>query len=191
MKKSKKYTLYQWILLGLWFLIAFPMMYYLKKEEIDGEIYFIILMGISIVLLAPSYYFEKKAKKFAKEELEIQVAKEKEEAKKQLFERAQINNINNLMYELYSGNEPIINELLEKYDLEMEYLYDEESQEDWFYIESREFKKKASEYYVFELSGEGKISSDHHDGIDISSKSHEEMVEIIANDIKEFFSDGE
>ena len=27
---------------------------------------------------------------------------EKEEAKKQLFERVQINNINNLMYELYS-----------------------------------------------------------------------------------------
>ena len=127
-------------------------------------------------------------KKVEKDENRLQAIKEKEEAKKVLFERSQINSITNLMYELYFGNEPRINELLELYNLEMDYIYDEETKEDWFYIESKDcINKSVDDIYLLELCSDGVITLGENEFSNISSKSYNEMVDIIVDNIKEFF----
>jgi hypothetical protein len=188
MKESKKYKIIEFIAITLWFIaVAISMMVFKSNEESE-DVMIIITIVASVVLFPIAIYFENKAKKVEKEENRLQAIKEKEEAKKLLFERSQINNVINLMYELYFGNEPRINELLELYNLEMDYFYDEETKEDWFYIESKDcVNKSVDDIYLLELCSDGVITLGENEFSNISSKSYEEMVDIIVNNIKEFF----
>ena len=188
MKESKKYKMIEFICIAIWFIVVAISMMVFKINEESEDVMIIITLVASVILFPIAIYFENKAKKVEKEENRLQLIKEKEEAKKLLFERSQINNVTNLMYELYFRNEPRINELLELYDLEMDYFYDEETKEDWFYIESKDcVNKSVDDIYLLELCSDGVITLDENEFSNISSKSYEEMVEIIVDNIKEFF----
>lgn len=188
MKESKKYKMIEFICIVIWFIVVAISLALYKKNEDNEDIMIIITIVASVILFPIAIYFENKAKKIEKEENRLQLIKEKEEAKKLLFERSQVNNVINLMYELYFGNEPRINELLELYNLEMDYFYDEETKEDWFYIESKDcVNKSVDDIYLLELCSDGVITLDENEFSNISSKSYEEMVEIIVDNIKEFF----
>lgn len=188
MKESKKYKMIEFICIAIWFIVVAISMMVFKINEESEDVMVIITIVASVILFPIAIYFENKAKKVEKEENRLQLIKEKEEAKKLLFERSQINNVTNLMYELYFRNEPRINELLELYDLEMDYFYDEETKEDWFYIESKDcVNKSVDDIYLLELCSDGVITLDENEFSNISSKSYEEMVVIIVDNIKEFF----
>ena len=112
MKESKKYKMIEFICIAIWFIVVAISMMVFKSNEESEDVMIIITIVASVILFPIAIYFENKAKKVEKEENILQAIKEKEEAKKLLFERSQINNVTNLMYELYFGNEPRINELL-------------------------------------------------------------------------------
>jgi hypothetical protein len=191
MSELKKYKLIEFLIAFGYLGILVIIMLLMKKELLDDNIGGIIFIILTIIFSIIAYSIDKKLKKLNKEERECEAQKENEEMKKKLFERSSVNNIVNMMYELYSGNSNELNEVLTRYDLMMEYIYDDERNEDWFYIENREFPKKKNQFYVFELSGEGKVTLEKHEHLDVSNMSYNELVEYIVNDIKTFFNEEE
>ena len=191
MSELKKYKLIEFLIAFGYLGILVIIMLLMKKELLDDNIGGIIFIILTIIFSIIAYSIDKKLKKLNKEERECEAQKENEEMKKKLFERSSVNNIVNMMYELYSGNSNELNEVLTRYDLMMEYIYDDERNEDWFYIENREFPKKKNQFYVFELSGEGKVTLKKHEHLDVSNMSYNELVEYIVNDIKTFFNEEE
>jgi hypothetical protein len=191
MSELKKYKLIEFLIAFGYLGILVIIMLLMKKELLDDNIGGFMFIILTIIFSIIAYSIDKKLKKLNKEERECEAQKENEEMKKKLFERSSVNNIVNMMYELYSGNSNELNEVLTRYDLMMEYIYDDERNEDWFYIENREFPKKKNQFYVFELSGEGKVTLEKHEHLDVSNMSYNELVEYIVNDIKTFFNEEE
>ena len=188
MTELKKYKLIQ-TLITFGYLACLLLVGYLGKKQIIGDtILIIVFVVITVAILPYMLYVDKKVNKLKKEEFEESLKKEKEEMKRKLFERSQVSDIVNTMYELYSGNCSQLNELLEKHNLSMEYLYDEDENSDWFYIESN-YDKNLKDIYILELSGEGKISLGKDESFDVSNMSYEEIVQYIVNDINKFYSE--
>lgn len=185
MNESRKYKIYETILLIVWFILVGILVKKFDNENLEQTPFLIIFAVISVIFVALVNWCENKVKKIKEEENKIKEAKEKEEAKKKLFERSQTNNITNLMYELYYGNNLVINELLTKYDLEMDYMYDDEENEDWFTIENKIYKKK--QFYSLSLTNNGTLYLENEE-LNVSSKSYDEIIELIIKDINDFFN---
>jgi hypothetical protein len=185
MKDSRKYKIYEAVILILWFVILGILAKKLDSECLEQTPFLVILCIISIVFIVLVSLCDNKLKKIKEEENKIEEAKEKEESKKKLIERSQINNITNLMYELYFGNNLTINELLNRYDLEMDYMYDDEEDEDWFEIVSKVYKKKL--FYSLSLTTNGTLYLEKEE-LNVSSKTYDEIIELMAKDINDFFN---
>lgn len=181
----KKYKLCQTIVLLIFVLSLGIIASIWNNEIINDTVFFILFGAISVVFIGLANVLENKIQKLKAEEERVRLALEKEENKKLLFTRSQINNILNLMYELYNGHNSTINELLTQYDLVMDYYYDEEEKEDWFSIESKVYKKK--QFYSISFSNNGDMYLNDEE-INVSTYTEEEILNIIIKDINDFFN---
>lgn len=191
MSKIRKFQIIEWVILIIYIGIILVFAKIEGNKPILESAFLIPLIIITVIMVVAAVYLENKVSKLKNIEKEEKLAKEKENTKKTLFERSQFNDMVNMMYQLYIGSSNEVNELLDKHNLEMDYLYDDEEDEDWFYIESKMYDRKLKEIYIFELSGDGRIILDNNEEVDMSSKTFDELVEFIVNDIKTFFKEEE
>lgn len=193
MNELKKYNTVYYVIGAIYFVAIVVCLILIKQEVVVEEKVLFIPLGILTAICLPIIgWLESKIKKLKKIKQEEDLLKEKEENKKKLFERSQLNNIVNTMYELYNGSSEEINRLLEEHNLAMDYFYDDEENEDYFVIEPKSYLDvKQDEIYIFDLSGKGIIELENGNTLDYSSKSYKEIEEFIINDINKFFSEEE
>ena len=192
MDKLKKYNIIYYVIGAVYFAFIVVCLILIKQEVVQEKVLFIPLGILTAICIPIIGWLESKIKKLRKIKQEENLLKEKEENKKKLFERSQLNSIVNTMYELYNGSSEELNQLLEKHALAMDYFYDDEENEDYFVIEPKSYiDVKQDEIYIFDLSGKGIIELEKGETLDYSSKSYKEIEEVIINDINKFFSEEE